>query len=60
MSFTEPPYEDPTTEKKWCGDSPYTIRSNSRVLVISYVYSSSRENVFNLTYTAKRMSCPMK
>lgn len=51
ISFSEPPYE--SAERKWCGKLPYSFRSRSRVLVITYVYQLREYNIFNLTYTTE-------
>lgn len=53
ISFSEPPYEENTMENIWCGRSPYTFQSRGRVLVINYVYQSSHDNPFNLTYLSE-------
>lgn len=53
INFSEPPYEENSTEKMWCGRSPYTFRSSGRVLVISYVFQTSHNHPFNLSYVSE-------
>lgn len=53
LSFTEPPYEDNSTVKTWCGKAPFVFRSRGRFVAVNYLYESGFNNPFNLTYVAK-------
>ncbi|XP_031625338.1 uncharacterized protein LOC116342012 [Contarinia nasturtii] len=54
ISFTEPPYDENSTEKMWCGRSPHQFRTRGRILVVTYVYQKSHDNPFNLTYSSEQ------
>lgn len=53
LSFTEPPYEDNSTVKIWCGKAPFVFRSRGRFVAVNYLYESGFNNPFNLTYLAQ-------
>lgn len=53
LSFSEPPYDDNSPEKKWCKRAPFEFRSISRVLVINYVYQFGHDNSFKLSYSSE-------
>lgn len=59
LSFSEPPYEDSTLEKKWCGIAPFEFRSRSRVLVINFFYRFGHNNSFILNYLSESIDCPL-
>lgn len=53
LSFSEPPYEDSSLEKKWCSIAPFEFRSRSRVLVINFFYRFGHNNSFTLSYVSE-------
>lgn len=52
LNFSEPPYYEKQLGSQWCGQSNEFI-SNTRVIVIKYVYETNRRNVFKLIYNSE-------